>query len=180
MEERVRWLFEKMQSSLGPTLHPYGPHHSDAAIELYVCMDSFFGSPGVWMYDTADARIAVENFMGIRRYGTGNGNLLPNTGYGVLVPPEKGLNATWYPLPSVSGPGTQSQNAVMVVRALLARLKYTVQGPVTKAQDIKGTDLVVTKDDTETRVQVKSRGPKKRFPCLFIQTHEANPEKIHI
>jgi hypothetical protein len=50
---------------------------------------------------------------------------------------------------------------------------------VKRAEDIAGTDLRVEIEGVEKKIQVKSRRANKRYSRLFIQTHEANPEKIY-
>lgn len=175
MPKNEWWETEVPGINGGPDLHPYGPHHWDADYIFFVC----FASQIIYSFKTETARTLIElRTIANTKPGSGNGNNKLSTGLGLLLTPKE-LGAqehAFCPNPKYDN-WSLSQRAVMAVRDYLASQRWSVGTRVLVASDIAGTDLCATRQNDSIRVQVKSR--RKRWPKLFIQTHEANPEKIY-
>jgi hypothetical protein len=150
---------------------------------LHVCYDSYFGGPTMFFYTPKRAAEEVKKAeeRGDHLFGgSREGVKAYNTGYGYNIEPEK-LDAKKFPFT----PNLKYSHETLGKRAehdaadwLEKVAGYAVTMKTDKTTQLQGTDLVaIGKDGKHYRIDVKSRGEKKGFPRLFIQTHETNPEK---
>jgi len=150
---------------------------------LHVCYDSYFGGPVMFFYtpEKACEEIKKAKERGDHLFGgSREGVKTYNTGYGYNIEPEK-LDAKRFDfVPNLKYiHETLGKRAEHDAADWLEKVAgYTVVMKKDKATQLQGTDLVATgKDGVSLRIDVKSRGADKKYPRLFIQTHETNPEK---
>lgn len=176
MPNSFEWLSKSVNGENGgPVLFPHGIQKTQATDYFHVC----YGENKLYSYNVAFALEKVMAAADIRkRYGTGNMNTRPNTGYGVLLTPAE-LNATSQPFvpdPALIG---HRHRAEEEVKRILRAGGWTVID-ATVEQNISGFDFTV--EETNRRYDVKSRvktfkSKKTGLDHLFVQTHECNEKK---
>lgn len=111
-------------------------------------------------------------------YGSRAGSSEKRTGYGAKIEP-KALNAvmkSFNPDPSFLSLSL-GDRGVSEVRKLYESAGWTVRDASKNEQITEKIDLIVTRNTETRKLEVKARGEDKAFRTLFIQTHEANPDK---
>jgi len=171
------------QTSTGRKLVARSFEGSKADWIAHVCFDNFwFGhpyhiqAPCIFFYRPAAAVEASKNKPG--SYGTRKGSSEKNTGYGAKVSPYelKAQGRKFTPddrfrsLPL-------GDRGVAEVRKFYEHSGWMVRDATLDEQRIDKIDLIATNGPQVRKIEVKARGEDMAFPDLFIQTHEANPDK---
>lgn len=147
-----------------------------------MCFDSFYfedygkRAPCMFLYRPALAAKLAASRPGV--FGSRAGNTQKNTGFGALLTP---IELMAHMVEFTPDPELESielgERAEIVVRRLYEKRGWAVR-PATKEEQIRDKfDFEVTLNGHSYKIEVKSRGPDKAFPKLFVQTHERNDDK---
>ena len=151
-----------------------GPSTSLVDCYAHVC----FASQRIWVYSRKNAVAALQGKSGC--FGSRAGSSQKNTGYGCnLLPSELcAKEFSFNPNPEWDrGPKYLGWRGEMEVEWWLRGRFFYVRA-ASKKEQLLGIDFFASWDDNEWwSYDVKARD--KFYSRLFIQTHEANPDKRH-
>lgn len=169
-------------TNTGRKLLRRGLEDSQADWVAHVCFDSqrfpVYGksAPCIFFYKPKIAADLAASRSGV--YGSRKGSSETNTGFGAnLLPTELSARMEEFnPDPSFASLSLGARG-VAEAKKFYMNHGYTVRNASTYEDIHYKFDFVATKEDVSIRVEVKSRGSDKAYSKLFVQTHEANPDK---
>ncbi len=160
-----------LATSGGVPLTLRGPAESRADYYIHLC----FASQRLWLYSRKDALAAVLGKKPV--LGSRAGASQKNTGAGVLLLPAElkarcyGFtpNARWLKFPL----GLRGEKEA----AFWLQCRLWVIRPATKNEQISGVDFFAARDNNEW-LAFDAKARDVNYSKLFVQTHEANPDKL--
>lgn len=169
-------------TSTGRKLIARGFEGSKADWVAHVCFDSYYFSsykmqaPCIFFYRPGLAAEIAKNKEGVS--GSRAGASEQGTGFGAkIAPSELQARARQFTPDPAFAEMKLGDRGVAEVRKLYERGGWAVRDATLKEQQVDKIDLVAENGLSIRRIEVKARGLDKAFPNLFIQTHEANPDK---